>query len=105
IVATATSATREAENGGDFLSAIASHTGIRARVISGPEEARLIHLAAAYGTAFTGGTVVIDIGGGSVEITYGSNDEPDVSQSFKIGVIRLSERFVRSDPLDPRDER
>jgi exopolyphosphatase/guanosine-5'-triphosphate,3'-diphosphate pyrophosphatase len=105
IIAAATSATREAENGGDFLNAIASHTGIRARVIAGTEEARLIHLSASYGTAFAGGTVVIDIGGGSVEITSGTGAEPDLARSFKVGVIRLSERFVRSDPLDARDER
>src|SRR5512134_2660440 len=49
IIAAATSATREAENGGDFLSTITEQTGIRARVISGYEEARLIHLAATYG--------------------------------------------------------
>jgi exopolyphosphatase / guanosine-5'-triphosphate,3'-diphosphate pyrophosphatase len=105
IVAAATSATREAENAGDFLATIATHTGIRAQVITGPEEARLIHLAASYGTTFSGGTVVIDIGGGSVEITYGTGDEPDQARSFKIGVIRLTERFVRSDPLDARDLR
>ena len=53
-IAVATSAVREAENGGEFLQAIAQQTGIRARVISGTEEARLIHLAAAYGTAVPG---------------------------------------------------
>lgn len=105
IIAAATSATREAENGGDFLAAIATHTGIRARVITGPEEARLIHLSASYGTPFAGGTVVIDIGGGSTEITYGTGTVPELARSFKLGVIRLSERFVRSDPLEPRDER
>lgn len=105
IVTAATSATREAENGGDFLAAIASQTGIRAQVITGPEEARLIHMAAAYGTAFAGATVVIDIGGGSVEITWGTGEEPEVARSFKAGVIRLSERFVRSDPFEPRDQR
>lgn len=106
IVAGATSATREAENGGDFLAAIASQTGIRARVISGAEEARLIHLAAAYGVDLQDGTgVVVDIGGGSVEITAGSSPQPALARSFKAGVIRLTERFVRSDPLAPRDER
>ena len=49
ILAAATSATREAENGVQFLAAIQQRTGIRARVISGTEEARLIHLAAVYG--------------------------------------------------------
>src|SRR5580692_13196688 len=54
IVAVATSATREAENGGPFLRAVTDRTGIRPRVISGTEEARLIHLAAAYGTSTQG---------------------------------------------------
>src|SRR5437588_10884070 len=53
IIAAATSATREAENGGEFLDTVAEKTGIRARVISGTEEARLIHLAAADGVGVT----------------------------------------------------
>lgn len=106
IVAAATSATREATNGGDFLAAVAEATGIRARVITGVEEARLIHLAAAYGTDLAAGTgVVIDIGGGSVEITRGSAATPSHARSFKLGAIRLAERFVRTDPLEARDER
>src|SRR5713101_5470242 len=51
IVALATSVTREAENGGEFLRAVAHATGIHPRVISGTEEARLIHLAAVYGVS------------------------------------------------------
>src|SRR5215510_2165077 len=54
IVAVATSAVREAENGGEFLRGIAQQTGIQARVISGTEEARLIHLAANYGVGAPG---------------------------------------------------
>src|SRR5205823_14512463 len=66
IIAAATSATREAENGGEFLGAVAQETGIRARVISGTEEARLIHVAAAYGVGVAGEVAsVVDIGGGS----------------------------------------
>jgi exopolyphosphatase / guanosine-5'-triphosphate,3'-diphosphate pyrophosphatase len=106
IEAVATSAVREAENGGEFLKAIIEQTGIRARVISGPEEARLIHLAAAYGVGMSGEvTVAVDIGGGSVEITHGTGTNLGVGRSFKLGVIRLSERFVKSDPISPRDER
>src|SRR3954454_18847438 len=106
IVAVATSAVREAENGGEFLKAIAAQTGIRARVISGTEEARLIHLAAVYGVGLPGETaVVVDIGGGSVEVTHGSGSTVDAGRSFKLGVIRLTERFVKSDPIEPRDER
>ena len=105
VLAVATSATREAENGGAFLKAIERKTGIRARLITGTEEARLIHLAAVYGVDTPKPAVVIDIGGGSVEITLGSGSEVEFARSFKIGVIRLTERFVDSDPISSRDER
>src|SRR5687767_13136720 len=105
-VAVATSAVREAENGGEFLKAAASQTGIRPRVISGTEEARLIHMAAAYGVGAAGEVlVVIDIGGGSVEITRGAGSSMESGRSFKLGVIRTTERYVKSDPISPRDER
>jgi exopolyphosphatase / guanosine-5'-triphosphate,3'-diphosphate pyrophosphatase len=106
ILAAATSATREARNGGEFLARLEHETGIRPRVISGVEEARLIHQAAVYGVDVGGGrAVVIDIGGGSVEITLGTASSLQLARSFKIGTIRLTERFVRSDPLSERDER
>jgi exopolyphosphatase/guanosine-5'-triphosphate,3'-diphosphate pyrophosphatase len=105
ILAVATSATREAENGGAFLKQIERRTGIRARIITGTEEARLIHLAAVYGVDTPKPSVVIDIGGGSVEITRGTGNQVDAARSFKLGVIRLTERFVDSDPISSRDER
>ena len=106
IVAAATSATREADNGGDFIAEVDRQTGIRIRVISGTEEARLIHLAAGYGVDVGGSNaVVIDIGGGSVEVTLGTATQLALGKSFKTGVIRLTERFVKSDPLSERDER
>jgi exopolyphosphatase / guanosine-5'-triphosphate,3'-diphosphate pyrophosphatase len=106
IVAAATSATREARNGGEFLARLERDTGIRPRVISGAEEARLIHQAAVYGVDVGGGrAVVIDIGGGSVEITLGTATSLQLARSFKIGTIRLTERLVKSDPLSERDER
>ena len=105
ILAAATSATREAENGGDLLAAIETQTGIRPRIITGSEEARLIHLAAVYGVDTPKPAVVIDIGGGSVEVTLGAGDQVRFARSFKLGVLRLSERFVTSDPLSKRDER
>ncbi|MEO8519910.1 MAG: Ppx/GppA phosphatase family protein [Acidobacteriota bacterium] len=106
IVAGATSATREAENGGDFIAEVGRQTGIRIRVISGTEEARLIHLAACYGVDVgAASAIVIDIGGGSVEVTLGTATKVAQGRSFKAGVIRLTERFVRSDPLSGRDER
>ncbi len=105
ILAVATSATREAENGGAFLKAIERKTGVSPRIITGTEEARLIHLAAVYGVDTPKAAVVIDIGGGSVEITLGSGREVKFARSFKIGVIRLTQRFVDSDPIASRDER
>ena len=106
ILAAATSAVREAENGGEFLAAVEHETGIRPQVISGIEEARLIHLAAVYGVDVAGASaVVVDIGGGSVEITHGAGASLRVAKSFKLGVLRLTERFVHTDPLSGRDER
>ena len=106
IRAVATSATREARNGGEFLSRLAKDTGIRPRVITGAEEARLIHQAAVYGVDVgSARAVVIDIGGGSVEITLGTGSSVQLSRSFKLGVIRLTERLVTTDPLSDRDER
>jgi exopolyphosphatase/guanosine-5'-triphosphate,3'-diphosphate pyrophosphatase len=106
VVAAATSAIREADNGGDFIADVAKKTGIQIRVISGIEEARLIHMAAVYGVHMAGSpAVVVDIGGGSIEVTLGTASHLTHARSFKLGVIRLTERFVRTDPLDPGDER
>src|SRR5262245_870556 len=105
VIAVATSAVREAENGGEFLSGVTSQTGIRPRVISGTEEARLIHSAAVYGVSVPRDVaVVIDIGGGSVEVTRGAGAAIELGRSFKLGVIRLTERFVKTDPLEARSE-
>jgi exopolyphosphatase/guanosine-5'-triphosphate,3'-diphosphate pyrophosphatase len=105
VLAAATSATREARNGGEFLARIEAETGVRPRVITGADEARLIHLAAVYGVDVgSARAVVIDIGGGSTEITLGTATSIQAARSFKIGVIRLTERFVKSDPLAGRDE-
>lgn len=106
VVAVATSAVREAPNGGDFLDAVEKQTGIQARVITGLEEARMIHRAAVHGIDVgPDSAVVIDIGGGSTEITLGTAAGAQQARSFRLGVIRLAERFVRSDPLSSRDER
>ncbi len=106
IIASATSAVRESGNGGDFIAEVYRTTGIRVNVISGTEEARLIHLAAAYATGIGARTgVVIDIGGGSVEVTSGTAARMHSGRSFKLGVIRLTEKYVASDPLSRGDER
>ena len=73
---------REARNGGEFLKAVEERTGIRAQVIAGVEEARLIHKAAVYGVdASSGTTVVIDIGGGSMEVTLGTATDVHLARS------------------------
>jgi exopolyphosphatase / guanosine-5'-triphosphate,3'-diphosphate pyrophosphatase len=106
IVAVATSAVREAPNGGDFLAEVESQLGIHARIITGVEEARLIHSAAVHGIDVgTDAAVVIDIGGGSTEITLGTAAGVQQARSFHLGVIRLGERFATSDPLSGGDER
>lgn len=106
VIAVATSAVREAPNGGDFLAAIESETGIKARVITGTEEARLIHRAAVHGVDVgSEAAVVVDIGGGSTEITVGTAAGAQQARSFRLGVIRLTERYVQSDPLSGSDER
>jgi exopolyphosphatase/guanosine-5'-triphosphate,3'-diphosphate pyrophosphatase len=104
IVTTATSAVREADNGGEFIRQAKEQVGLNVRVISGTEEARLIHLAAAYAVG-TGSNraVTIDIGGGSTEITLGTAARMELGRSFKIGVIRLAERFAGTDPM-PRED-
>src|SRR5215831_6954054 len=106
IVAAATSAVREARNGAEFVTAARRDVGVHVRVISGTEEARLIHMAAAYASGVGAqASVVIDIGGGSTEITLGTAARMQLGRSFKLGAIRLTERFVKSDPLEHRDER
>ena len=97
IVACATSATREADNGGDFIAEVDRQTGIRIRVISGTEEARLIHLAAGYGVDIGATTaVVVDIGGGSVEITLGNRHAFDGRPQFQ-GRRHPAHRTVRQE--------
>ena len=106
IIAAGTSAVREAENGADFIAAVHRDVGIRVRVISGTEEARLIHLAAAYAVGVgRRAAVVLDIGGGSTEVTLGTASRVHMGRSFKLGVIRLAERYAKTDPLSGRDER
>src|SRR4029078_1435959 len=99
IVAAATSAIREADNGGDFIADVDRKTGIKIRVISGTEEARLIHMAAVYGVHMGGSpAVVIDIGGGSIEVTLGTASHITHARSFKLGGIRLTERLAPHPP-------
>jgi exopolyphosphatase / guanosine-5'-triphosphate,3'-diphosphate pyrophosphatase len=104
ILAVATSATREAENGTEFLNAIFQSTGVMPRVISGSEEARLIFLAVKHSIDLGGEVgLVIDIGGGSVEIAVGNQHEVMLAQSMRLGVQRLLHRQRGAQALSTRE--
>jgi exopolyphosphatase/guanosine-5'-triphosphate,3'-diphosphate pyrophosphatase len=105
IVAVATAALREAGNGEEFLAQVARETGIRSEILAGEEEARLIYLAALHSIHLAGRrALVLDIGGGSVELALGAGERLEWGVSEKLGVLRLAERFARSDPMSPAEE-
>jgi exopolyphosphatase/guanosine-5'-triphosphate,3'-diphosphate pyrophosphatase len=95
----ATSALREAPNGPALLDLVAAETGVRLQVLTGEEEARLTFLAARrwYGWS-AGDMLVIDIGGGSLEIGAGSSEVPDVAVSLPLGAGRSTVGFLLDDP-------
>lgn len=100
IIAVATSATREAPNGEDFLLLIESELGIVVNLISGKEEARRIYLGVLSGMDFNEQPhIIIDIGGGSTEIVLADIHEPRFLSSTKIGAVRLAKEFVTTDPI------
>lgn len=102
----ATSAVREATNAEDVLSRVADATGVRLRVLTGDEEARLTFLAARrwYGWS-AGKLLVLDIGGGSLEIAYGLDEEPDAAVSLPLGAGRLTAGWLPGDPPSPEEVR
>jgi exopolyphosphatase/guanosine-5'-triphosphate,3'-diphosphate pyrophosphatase len=106
IIAVATSAIREARNGEDFLDRIGDEIRIYPRAISGEEEARLVYLAALHSVHLEGRrALVIDVGGGSVELALGTAGAIDLVASEKLGVLRLAESHVGSDPISAKDEK
>jgi exopolyphosphatase/guanosine-5'-triphosphate,3'-diphosphate pyrophosphatase len=104
LVAVATSAVREAQNGGEFVRAARDEAGIDIRVIRGDEEARLIYLGA-RGSLDLGKrrVALFDLGGGSLEIVLADAQELYFTASLKLGVIRLTESSPCSDPPTPRE--
>ncbi len=97
IVAVATSAVRESESREVFLRRALQEAGVTVEVISGIEEARLIHLGAIGSvSAADRNHLVLDIGGGSTEIAIGTGTTPHFLRSLKLGHIRLTDRFFRS---------
>jgi exopolyphosphatase / guanosine-5'-triphosphate,3'-diphosphate pyrophosphatase len=93
--AVATSAVREAENGDEFVRRARDEVGVEIRVISGSEEARLIALGVRRSLSFGGDRVLmIDIGGGSTEFTISEGHRTHLSQSLKLGAVRLTDKFL-----------
>ena len=100
--AVATSAVREARNRSDFIKQVRKATGIEIEVVSGVEEARLIHLGVLNAIGIHDQAMfVCDIGGGSTEVVVGIDDEVLFARSFKLGAVRLTDRFFSTTALHP----
>lgn len=100
--AVATSAVREAENNEAFIARARAEAGIEVEIVSGLEEARLIHLGvlqavAAYDTRL----ILVDIGGGSTEVLVGEHTTTLTARSFKLGAVRLTDRFFPGGMVTP----
>lgn len=96
IKAVATSAAREAENRADFVHRVYEDSGLWLKVISGLEEARLIYLGVAQSLNLglgSGKTLIVDIGGGSLELIVGDRQDCDYLDSLPLGAARLTEMF------------
>jgi exopolyphosphatase / guanosine-5'-triphosphate,3'-diphosphate pyrophosphatase len=103
VVAVATSAMRDAENGPAFREHLRERFEIDALTITGDEEARLTFRGATAAREHSASTVVVDIGGGSTEYVAGRpRDDPDFYVSTRMGSVRHTERFLPTDP--PTDE-
>lgn len=103
--AVATSATRDAANGQEFLDRAAEALGVRPELLSGEEEGRLAFLGATGGLAATDARppyLVVDIGGGSTELMLGTSSVERVV-SIDIGAVRLTELELHSDPPRPEE--
>lgn len=102
VFATGTSAIRNAENKAVFLKRVKTETGIEIQVISGDEEAILIYEGIKQAVELTEASLIIDIGGGSVEFIIADSKEMLWKQSFEIGGQRLMELFMKSDPISAK---
>ncbi|MFQ5991957.1 MAG: HD domain-containing protein [Nitrospiraceae bacterium] len=99
IHAVATSAVREARNGGEFIEEIFRQTGLTVQIITGQEEARLIYLGVLHSIGLSERlTLIVDVGGGSVELIVGNRDTMSRAESLKLGAIRLKDLYLRKDP-------
>ncbi|NHA03638.1 exopolyphosphatase [Mucilaginibacter sp. HC2] len=100
--ALATSALRSASNGRDFINEVKAKTGISIEIINGDQEAGFIYEGVKIsGCLSAQNSLIMDIGGGSVEFILGNTDHIIWKQSFEIGAARLMDLFHRTDPIPP----
>ncbi len=107
LIAAGTSAIRDAVNREWFIAEMRHRTGVDIRVLSGEEEALCAYLGGRLtldSSQETQKAVVIDIGGGSTEIVSGDHQKIDFKKSLNIGAVRMTERFLKSDPVDSSEE-
>ncbi|MDR8390652.1 Ppx/GppA family phosphatase [Aliifodinibius sp. S!AR15-10] len=106
ILAYATSAIREARNGGEFIQRMIDEVQVKALAISGKIEAELIGHAVQHGISLDEKPVLmVDIGGGSVEFIIANNKEFFYSTSKKVGVARMAAQFVSTDPISKKEKK
>ncbi len=95
----ATSAVRSATNGQEVLDHVEKETGVRLEILSGEDEARLTFLAVRRWYGWSAGRITnLDIGGGSLEMSTGMDEEPDVAYSLDLGAGRLTHNWFDTDP-------
>lgn len=103
LMAFATSAVRDATNSDAVLRQVEAQTGVGLRVLSGVDEARLTFLALRRWYGWSAGRILgLDIGGGSLELTSGGDEDPDVAFSLQLGAGRLTRDWLRDDPPSKR---
>ena len=102
----ATSALREASNGEEIIKSINKDFKIDLQVLSGEEEAKLTFLAARRWFGWSSGRLlVIDIGGGSLEMAVGVDESPEIATSLPLGAARLTKDFLKGDPYTDKSIR
>lgn len=105
IYAIGTSAIRNAENKEEFLAIVKAETGLTITVIDGEKEAFYIYEGVKQAVNLKSNSLIIDIGGGSVEFIITNEHEILWKQSFEIGGLRLMELFMKSDPISQKSIR
>ena len=104
ILCTATAAVREASNGGEFLQAARAACGVTPRVIPAEEEGRLIYLGVTSALQLDASpSLIVDIGGGSVQLVAGTRERVKQTASVPLGALRLTELMIQQDPPGRRE--